>query len=79
MKHLCAQFDDNQPITYVDNLYFHKPSKIDEIFIVSQQFDARFELKIKIVDFHIQRIIQLEVANSSKLKLIIKCKYSNCP
>jgi hypothetical protein len=79
MKHLCVQFDDNQPITYVDNLYFHKPSKVYEIFIGNQQFDARFELKIKIVDFHIQRIIQLEVANNSKLKLIIKYKDSNCP
>jgi hypothetical protein len=57
MKHLYAQFGDNQPISYVDNPYFDKQPRIDEIFSVSQQFDVKSELKIKIRDFHIQRDI----------------------
>jgi hypothetical protein len=30
MKHLCAQFADNRPMSYVDKPYFHKPPRIDE-------------------------------------------------
>jgi hypothetical protein len=33
---------------------------------------------VKIVDFQYQRNIELEVINSSKSKLVIKCKDSNC-
>jgi hypothetical protein len=29
MKHLCAQFINNTSMTYADDLYFHKPPKID--------------------------------------------------
>jgi hypothetical protein len=34
---------------------------------------------VKITYFHVQRNIELEVTNSSKLKLVMKCKDSNCP
>jgi hypothetical protein len=34
---------------------------------------------LKIVDFHVQRNIELEVTNSSKSKLVMKYKDSNCP
>jgi hypothetical protein len=34
---------------------------------------------VKIADFHVQRNIKLEVTNSSKSKLIMKYKDSNCP
>jgi hypothetical protein len=34
---------------------------------------------VKITDFHVQRNIELEVANSSKSKLVMKCKDSNYP
>jgi hypothetical protein len=57
MKHLCAQCNDNQPMSYVDNPYFHKPPRNDKIFSVGQQFGAKFELKTKIIDFHIQQNI----------------------
>jgi hypothetical protein len=33
---------------------------------------------VKIADFHVQRNIELEVTNSSKSKLVMKCKDSNC-
>jgi hypothetical protein len=33
---------------------------------------------VKIVDFHVQRNIELKVANSSKSKLVMKYKDSNC-
>jgi hypothetical protein len=32
---------------------------------------------VKIVDFHVQRNIVLEIINSSKLKLVMICKDSN--
>jgi hypothetical protein len=34
MKHPCAQFADNTPMSYVDEPYFHKPPRIDEQFDV---------------------------------------------
>jgi hypothetical protein len=34
---------------------------------------------VKIVDFYVQRNIELEVTNSSKSKLVMKYKDSNCP
>jgi hypothetical protein len=34
---------------------------------------------VKIADFHVQRNIELEVTNSNKSKLVMKCKDSNCP
>jgi hypothetical protein len=34
---------------------------------------------VKIADFHVQQNIKLEVTNSSKLKLVMKYKDSNCP
>jgi hypothetical protein len=34
---------------------------------------------MKIVNFHVQRNIELKVTNSSKSKLVMKCKDSNCP
>jgi hypothetical protein len=34
---------------------------------------------LKIVDFHVQRNIELEVTNNSKSKLVMKYKDSNCP
>jgi MULE transposase domain len=33
---------------------------------------------VKIADFHVQRNIELEITNSSKSKLVMKCKDSNC-
>jgi hypothetical protein len=36
MKHQCAQFADNTSMTYADDSYFRKPSKIDEQFGVGQ-------------------------------------------
>jgi hypothetical protein len=34
---------------------------------------------VKIIDFYVQRNIELEVTKSSKSKLVMKCKDSNCP
>jgi MuDR family transposase len=63
---------------YVDEPYFHKLPRIDEQFGVGQQFSTKSELKVKIADFYVQRNIELEVTNSSKSKLVMKCKDSNC-
>jgi hypothetical protein len=78
MKHLCAQFTDSTPMTYADEHYFRKPPRIDEQFGIGQQFSTKSELKVKIADFHVQQNIELEVTNSSKLKLVMKYKDSNC-
>jgi hypothetical protein len=82
MKHPCAQFADNMPMSYADEPsdepYFCKPPRIDEQFSVGQQFSTKSELKVKIADFHFQWNIELEVTNSSKSKLVMKCKDSNC-
>jgi hypothetical protein len=78
MKHLCAQFVDNTPMPYADEPYFHKRPRIDEQFGVSQQFSIKSELKVKIIDFHVQRNIELKVTISSKSKLVMKCKNSIC-
>jgi hypothetical protein len=40
MKHPCAQFTDNTQMSYADELYFHKPSRIDEQFGVGQHFNT---------------------------------------
>jgi hypothetical protein len=64
---------------YADDPYFRKPPRIDEQFGVSQQFSTKSKLKMKIVVFHVQRNIELEVTNSIKSKLVMKCKDSNCP
>jgi hypothetical protein len=66
-------------MTYADEPYFRKPPRIDEQFGVGQQFSTKSELKVKIADFHVQRNIELEVTNSSKSKLVMKCKDSNYP
>jgi hypothetical protein len=66
------------PMLYADDPYFHKSPRIDEQFSVGQQFSTKSELKLKIADFHIQRNIELEVTNSSKSKLVMKYKDSNC-
>jgi MuDR family transposase len=79
IKHMCAQFADNTPMMYANEPYFRKPPRIDEQFGVGQQFNTKSELKVKIADFHVQQNIELEVTNSSKLKLVMKCKDSNCP
>jgi hypothetical protein len=79
MKHLCVHINDNQSVSYTDNSYFHKPHRIDKIVGVNQQFGVKFELKTKIINFHIQRNIQLEVTNNSKLKLVMKRKDPNSP
>jgi MuDR family transposase len=79
MKHPCAQFADNMPMSYADDPYFRKPPRIDEQFGVGQQFGTKSELKLKITDFHVQRNVELEVTNSNKSKLMMKCKDSNCP
>jgi MuDR family transposase len=61
------------------NEAFCKPSKIDEQVSVGQQFSIKSELKLKITDFYVQRNIELEVIDSNKSKLVMKCKDSNCP
>jgi hypothetical protein len=65
-------------MSYVDDPYFGKPSRIDEQFGVGQQFSTKLELKLKIVDFYIQRNIEFEVINSRKPKLVMKYKDFNC-
>jgi MuDR family transposase len=65
-------------MSYADEPYFHKPPRIDKQFGVGQQFSTKLELKVKIPDFHVQQNIELEVTNSSKTKLVMKCKDSNC-
>jgi hypothetical protein len=65
-------------MSYADEPYFRKPLRIDEQFGVGQQFSTKSELKVKIADFHVQRNIELEVINSSKSKLVMKYKDSNC-
>jgi MuDR family transposase len=67
------------PLSYVDDPYFCKPPRIDKQFGVDQQFSTKSELKLKISDFHVQQNIEFEVTNSSKSKLVMKCKDSNCP
>jgi hypothetical protein len=71
MKHLCAQFVDNMPMSYADDPYFRKPPRIDEQFGVGQQLSTKSELKLKIADFHVQRNIELEITNNNKLKLVM--------
>jgi hypothetical protein len=79
MKYPCVQFADNTPISYADVPYFHKSPRIDEQFGVGQQYNTKSELKLKIIDFYVQRNIELEVTNNNKLKLVMTCKDSNCP
>jgi hypothetical protein len=79
MKHSCAQFAVNTPMLYADESCFHKPPRIDDQFGVGYQFSTKSELKVKIVDFHVQRNIELKITNSSKSKLVMKYKDSNCP
>jgi MuDR family transposase len=67
------------PMSYVDESYFRKLPRIDIQFGVGQQFSTKSELKVKIPDFHVQRNLELEVINSSKSKLVMKYKDSNCP
>jgi MuDR family transposase len=66
-------------MSYADKPYFRKPPRIDEQFSVGQQFSTKSKLKVKIADFYVQRNIKLEVTNSNKSKLVMKCKDSNCP
>jgi MuDR family transposase len=66
-------------MSYADEPYFRKPPRIDEQFGVGQQFSTKSELKVKIINFHVQRNIELEITNNSKSKLVMKCKDSNCP
>jgi hypothetical protein len=68
MKHLCAYFVDNTPISYADDLYFHKSPRNIEQFGVGQQFSIKSELKLKIVDY-VQRNIKLEVTNKQQIKV----------
>jgi hypothetical protein len=56
MKHPCAQFTNNMSMSYADDPYFRKPPKIDEQFDIGQQFSTKSEKKLKITDFHINRI-----------------------
>jgi MuDR family transposase len=79
MKYPCAQFADNMSMLYTDEPYFSKPHRIDEQFDVGQHFSTKSVLKVKIIDFHVQRNIELEVTNNNKSKLVMKCKDSNCP
>jgi MuDR family transposase len=65
-------------MSYADDPYFHKPPRIDEQLDVGQQFSIKSELKLKIIDFHVQRNIEFEVTNSSKSKLVMICKDCNC-
>jgi hypothetical protein len=64
---------------YADEPYFRKSPRIDEQFGVSQQFSTKSELKVKIIDFDVQRNIELEVTNSSKSNLVLKYKDFNYP
>jgi hypothetical protein len=41
MKHPCAKFADNTPMSYADEPYFRKPPRIDEQFGVDQQFSTK--------------------------------------
>jgi MuDR family transposase len=66
-------------ILYAYDPYFHKSPRIDEQFDVGQQFSTKLELKLKIVDFHVQRNIKLDVTNNNKSKLVMTCKDFNCP
>jgi hypothetical protein len=60
-------------MSYAADPYFRKSHRIDEQFGVGQQFSIKAELKLKIVDFDVQRNIELEVTNSNKSKLVIYC------
>jgi hypothetical protein len=65
-------------MSYADEPYFRKPHRIDEQFGVGQQFSTKSELKVKITYFHVQWNIEFEVTSSSKSKLVMKYKDSNC-
>jgi hypothetical protein len=67
------------PMLYAYEPYFRKPPRIDEQFGIVQRFSAKSGLKVKIVDFYVQRNIELEVTNNSKSKLVIKYKDFNYP
>jgi hypothetical protein len=54
MKHSCAQFADNTPMSYADDPCFRKPPRIDEQFGIGQLFSTKSKLKLKIIDFYIQ-------------------------
>jgi MuDR family transposase len=64
---------------YAYDPYFCNSHRIDEQFSVGQQFSTKSELKLKIADFHVQQNIELEITNSNKSKLVMECKYFNCP
>jgi hypothetical protein len=66
-------------MSYANDPYFCKSSRIDEQFGIGQQFSIKLELKLKIANFHVQQNIELEVTNNSKSKLVMKYKDSNCP
>jgi hypothetical protein len=51
---------------YADEPYFRKQPRIDEQFDVGQQFSIKLELKVKIVDFYVQRNIKLEEQIAAK-------------
>jgi hypothetical protein len=53
-------------MSYTNDPYFHKPPRIDEQFGIGQQLSTKSELKLKIVDFYVQRNIYLEVTNNNK-------------
>jgi hypothetical protein len=67
------------PISYADDPYFCKLPRIDEQFGAGQQFSTKSELKLKIVDFYVQRNIKLKITNNNKSKLVMICKYFNYP
>jgi hypothetical protein len=60
-------------ISYADDPYFCKLPRIDEQFGVGQQFSTKLELKLKIVDFYVQRNIELKITNNNKSKLVMIC------
>jgi hypothetical protein len=41
-------------MSYAYNPYFRKTPRIDEQFGVGEQFSTKSELKLKIIDFHVQ-------------------------
>jgi hypothetical protein len=79
MKHLCTQFADNTPMSYADEPFFTNYLELMNNLLSVSNFVQKSELKMKIADFYVQRNIELEVTNSSKSKLVMKYKDSNCP
>jgi hypothetical protein len=63
MRYPCIQFNNDERFSFADGPFYSKLARIDEQFCESQQFESKAQLKIKLVEFHIEQNMKLEVQN----------------